>query len=109
MMLHPGEEAFALAGDRIPGLVEPVVALVVALGIGWPRATRHQADRADHPARQHAAIGGRGGPGPPLPGGEDGPFWCEPRPLLHPENPPEQNIAAGPAPLGVGARATGGR
>src|SRR3982074_1504469 len=55
--LHPGEKAVAVAGDRVPGLVKRVVALVVAVRIGWMRPARHPGNGADGPARQDHGVG----------------------------------------------------
>src|ERR1700716_3717016 len=55
--LHPGEKAVAVAGDRVPGLVKRVVALVVAVRIGWMRPARHAGNGADGPARQDHGVG----------------------------------------------------
>ena len=49
MLAHPTEERVAVARDRVPTLVEGIVARVVAMGIGRRRASRHLRDRADHP------------------------------------------------------------
>src|SRR5262245_9477847 len=59
MPLHPGRESVAIAGDVVPSLVEPVVARVIALGIGWMRPTRHGNDGAHDPGRQHHRVGRR--------------------------------------------------
>src|SRR3981081_94982 len=54
--LHPGEEAVAVARDRVPLLVIGIVALVVALRIGGIRAARN-ADHCGHgPGRQDHRI-----------------------------------------------------
>ena len=42
LALHPGEKPVALAGDRIPFLVEAVVAPGIALGEGRMRSARHE-------------------------------------------------------------------
>src|SRR6478752_7956546 len=55
--LHPGEKAVAVAGDRVPGLVEGIVALVVAVRIGRVGAARHTGNGADGPARQDHRVG----------------------------------------------------
>src|SRR5215470_2050241 len=54
--LDPGEERFAFARDLVPGDVERVVALVVALGVGWKGATRHNRDSPHRPVWQNYGV-----------------------------------------------------
>src|SRR5579883_969358 len=53
---HPGQEAVAVARDRVPFLVIGVIALVVTLGIGRMGAARHADDGVDGPGRQDHGI-----------------------------------------------------
>ena len=43
VLAHPRDERLAVAGDRVPGLVEGVVALVVAVRVGGGRAAAERA------------------------------------------------------------------
>ena len=58
--VHPGQETIAFARDRIPALVEAVVARVMIVHVRRIRAARALRDGTHDPVRQHDAIhGGR--------------------------------------------------
>src|SRR6266704_1317544 len=53
---HPAEKRLALPRDPIPRGVEGVIAPVIAVGIGWVRASRRLDDSIDRPMRQHRGV-----------------------------------------------------
>ena len=59
VLVDPSVESLAIARDFIPGAVEDVVALVVAVRIGRRRAARHFAYSGHHPTRKDAGVGRR--------------------------------------------------
>src|SRR5579859_1900172 len=56
MLAHPGEEGFAVSGNRIPGDVEGVIASVIAERVGGMRAAWHFRDCAHRPVGQDGGV-----------------------------------------------------
>src|SRR5580765_5692682 len=83
MPLHPLPEAVAVAADLLPGDVEVVVAVVVAVRVGGVRAERGLCDSVDHPARDDDAAGPQLEAVDDLLDGDERPGGGEHRLLLH--------------------------
>ena len=94
VLAHPGEEGVAVAGDRVPGLVEGVGALVVAVGVGRVGAARHLGDRGHRPRRQDHGVGAaRAEIVDDLLDRDDRALRGEHRFLLHADDALEQHVA----------------
>ena len=94
VVAHPGEEGVALAGNGVPGLVEGVGALVVAMGVGRVGAAGHFGDGGHRPAGQDHGVGAAGAEiVDHFLDRDDRPPGGEHRFLLHPEDALDQHVA----------------
>src|SRR5579883_210467 len=92
--LDPGQETLPVAGDGIPGLIESIVPLVIAMGVRRIGAARHQRYSRDGPCRQDAGIGAaRPEILHQLLDRHNGAFRGEHRFFLHAENALQEHIA----------------
>src|SRR5690606_14535922 len=79
--------------NRVPGLIEAVVALVIAISVGRMCATRYQADGGQRPGWQHAGIHRRLQVIDNFLNGDDAALGCQSRLLLYTKNPGDQHVA----------------
>ena len=54
--MHPAEKRLAISCDGVPGRIEGVIALVIAMGIGRTCAARDLDDSADRPMWQDGGV-----------------------------------------------------
>src|SRR5882724_9565517 len=59
VFLHPLQETLPTARDRVPGIVEGVVAPIITMRVGWASTTGRRGNGADGPVWQNGRVGAR--------------------------------------------------